>query len=317
MEILLLLAFVLVFAFFFEWLLRQLKIDDYELRYVLITGCDTGFGHELARKLDKLNFNVFACCLTKTAVENFNATSSKKLKGVEMDVSKDASIEKAMEIVKRALPDGKGLWAVVNNAGILGGIGSIKLHTRQDYENTFAVNLYGCIMVTKACMPLVLKERGRFVNTSSIVGRIAFLSSSYAISKYGIEAFSDVLRRDLYSTGVKVQIIEPGFFITPIWGSSKQLAENKAKGLGLPAEVRSQLPDDALAQLTRAGDMLAKFASTKVHLVVDAYLHAITSKFPKKRYLVGNDAKYIHRVMWNLPECMSDFIIYWQGANTI
>ncbi|XP_053374122.1 17-beta-hydroxysteroid dehydrogenase type 6-like [Mercenaria mercenaria] len=243
MEILLLFAFVLALAFVIEWLLRQLKIADYESRYVLITGCDSGFGHELARKLDKLNFHVFACCLTKDAVEKFSATSSSKLKAIEMDVSKDASIEKAMEIVKRVLPDGKGLWAVVNNAGIVGGIGSIKLQTRQDYEKT-----HGVIMVTKACMPLVLKEKGRFVNTASVLGRIAFLNSSYAISKYGVEAFSDVLRRELYRTGVKVQIIEPGAFITSIWGTVRRLAEQKAAGLNLPAEVRSQLPDDALAQ---------------------------------------------------------------------
>ena len=87
-----------------------------------------------------------------------------------------------------------GLWAVVNNAGILGAIGSTYLHTRQDYENTLAVNLYGVIMVTKACMPLVLKEKGRIVNTSSVAGRIAFVNSSYTVSKYAVEAFSDVLR---------------------------------------------------------------------------------------------------------------------------
>jgi NAD(P)-dependent dehydrogenase (short-subunit alcohol dehydrogenase family) len=82
----------------------------------------------------------------------------------------------------------------VNNAGILGGVGPTILHTRQEYENTLAVNLYGVIMVTKACLPLVLKEQGRIVNTSSIAGRVAFINSSYTISKYGVEAFSDVLR---------------------------------------------------------------------------------------------------------------------------
>ena len=94
----------------------------------------------------------------------------------------------------------------MNNAGILGGIGSTHLHTRQDYENTLSVNLYGVIMVTKAFMPLVLKEKGRIVNTASCLGRIALLNSSYCVSKYGVEAFSDVLRycisllysRDLY-----------------------------------------------------------------------------------------------------------------------
>ncbi|XP_053374286.1 17-beta-hydroxysteroid dehydrogenase type 6-like [Mercenaria mercenaria] len=172
-------------------------------------------------------------------------------------------------------------------------------------------------MVTKACMPLVLKEKGRFVNTASVLGRIAFLNSSYAISKYGVEAFSDVLRRELYRTGVKVQIIEPGAFTTSIWGTARRLAEQKAAGLNLPAEVRSQLPDDALAQLTRPFEMIEETGSTKLHLVVDAYCHAITAKFPKKRYQVGNDAKYFYWLLWNLPECISDFYIDWLGANSI
>lgn len=83
---------------------------------------------------------------------------------------------------------------MVNNAGILGGLGTTDLHSRQDYEKTLAVNLYGVVMVTKACMPLILKEKGRVVNTASVLGRVAMLNVSYCISKFGVEAFSDVLR---------------------------------------------------------------------------------------------------------------------------
>ena len=87
-----------------------------------------------------------------------------------------------------------GLWAVVNNAGVPGSSGPTSWQTREDYENTLSVNLYGVIMVTKALLPLVNKENGRIVNTSSILGRIAYLRASYCVSKYGVEALSDVLR---------------------------------------------------------------------------------------------------------------------------
>ncbi|XP_060580974.1 17-beta-hydroxysteroid dehydrogenase type 6-like isoform X1 [Ruditapes philippinarum] len=215
---------LIVILLVFEWVIRQFKIGNYKSRYVLITGCDSGFGNELAKQLEALGFNVFACCLTKSAVEKFDETGSSKQKAIEMDVTKDASIEKAMEIVKRALPQGKGLWAVVNNAGISGGIGSINLHSRKDYDDTLAVNLLGVIMVTKAFLQLVIMEKGRFVNTSSVMGRVAALSSSYSISKYGVEAFSDVLRREMYRKGVNVQIIEPGVFKTTIWGGAEEIS---------------------------------------------------------------------------------------------
>ena len=108
MEFWIICGLMLAFSLAFEWAIRQLKIRDYQSRYVLVTGCDSGFGNKLAKQLDELKVNVFACCLTKTAVENFRKISSSKLTAIEMDVTKDASIEKAMEIVKRTLPEGKG-----------------------------------------------------------------------------------------------------------------------------------------------------------------------------------------------------------------
>jgi NAD(P)-dependent dehydrogenase (short-subunit alcohol dehydrogenase family) len=105
---------IIVLFLVFEWVIRQLKIGNYKSRYVLITGCDSGFGNELAKQLEALGFNVLACCLTKSAVENFNKMSSPKLKAIEMDVTKDASIEKALEIVRRTLPEGKGKKSCCN-----------------------------------------------------------------------------------------------------------------------------------------------------------------------------------------------------------
>lgn len=54
---------------------------------------------------------------------------------------------------------------------------------------------------------------------------------------------------------------------------------------------------------------LTKFSSPKVELVVDAYVHALTAKYPKYRYLAGNDAKYSLRLLWNLPEWLSDYLL--------
>ncbi|XP_060582431.1 17-beta-hydroxysteroid dehydrogenase type 6-like [Ruditapes philippinarum] len=317
MELSLICAVVVIIGLIFEYFLRQLKVGNYESRYILITGCDSGFGHDFAKRADALGFNVFACCLTKTAAQKFKDTSSQKLVALEMDVSKDASIEKSLEIVNRTLPEGKGLWAIVNNAGILGGIGSTHLHTRQDYENTLSVNLYGVIMVTKAFMPLVLTEKGRIVNTSSCLGRIALLNSSYCISKYGVEAFSDVLRRELYRTGVKVQLIEPGAFKTPIFGRDyiRKMAENKVASL--PADVKSDLPEDAVDQLVGSIRRLEETGSTNTQIVVDAYLHAVTALFPLKRYMVGNDSKYAYRLLSILPECISDFYVDLRDARSI
>ena len=56
------------------------------------------------------------------------------------------------------------------------------------------VNLLGVIDVTLSVLPLVRKARGRVVNVSSIMGRVALFGGGYCMSKYGVEAFSDSLR---------------------------------------------------------------------------------------------------------------------------
>ena len=51
----------------------------------------------------------------------------------------------------------------------------------------------------------------------SILGRACLPhASAYSISKFGVEAFSDALRRELSMSGVQVSVIEPGFFKTNI-----------------------------------------------------------------------------------------------------
>jgi len=54
---------------------------------------------------------------------------------------------------------------------------------------------------------------------------------------------------------------------------------------------------------------MEKLRSPRVHLVVDAYTHALTAKCPHYRYLVGNDARIILRLLWNLPVWITDFIL--------
>jgi len=55
-----------------------------------------------------------------------------------------------------------------------------------------------------------------------------------------------------------------------------------------------------------------KLCSTHLHLVVDAYTHALTAKYPKYRYVVGNDAKYFLLLLSYFPEWLSDFILSWK-----
>ena len=66
-------------------LINRAKVDVKD-KYVLITGCDSGFGRETAIKPDEMGACVMATCLTKEGEQSLKSVTSDKLKTFQMDV---------------------------------------------------------------------------------------------------------------------------------------------------------------------------------------------------------------------------------------
>ncbi|XP_041526765.1 retinol dehydrogenase 16-like isoform X2 [Microtus oregoni] len=195
-------------------LIRERQVVSHlQDKHVFITGCDSGFGNLLARLLDRRGMRVLAACLTEKGAEELRNKTSDRLETVILDVTKTESIVAATQWVKERVGN-RGLWGLVNNAGISIPSGPNEWLNKEDFAKILDVNLLGVIEVTLSMLPLVRKARGRVVNVSSIMGRVSFFGGGYSISKYGVEAFSDSLRRELSYFGVKVAVVEPGFFST-------------------------------------------------------------------------------------------------------
>ena len=94
------------------WALSRLlprgKVESFDERFVLITGCDSGFGKETAIRLDEMGFRVFASCLTEKGVESLQSSCSQRLVAFQMDVTKRDDIKDAYAIVKSHLPNDQG-----------------------------------------------------------------------------------------------------------------------------------------------------------------------------------------------------------------
>ena len=87
-----------------------------------------------------------------------------------------------------------GLWAIVNNAGIVCPFVPVEWMPLETYVQLFNVNCLGYVDVVKTFLPLI-KGKGRVVNVSSGAGRFpGSRLSAYAISKHGVEAFNESLR---------------------------------------------------------------------------------------------------------------------------
>ena len=116
-----------------------------------------------------------------------------------------------------------GLWAIVNNAGIANP-GFIEWVTVDEMKRVVDVNLWGTVSVTKAFLPLLKRSKGRVINVASSWGRVVIPSTAaYCISKYGVQAFCDSLRREVKPFRVTVHIIEPGMFRTNITDRAKNI----------------------------------------------------------------------------------------------
>lgn len=89
-------------------LIRIPRVGRYADRYILVTGCDTGFGNLLAKRLDQLGCHVFAGCLTEKGEVELKKASSERLHVLPLDVTKPESVQNALEYVKSKLPSEKG-----------------------------------------------------------------------------------------------------------------------------------------------------------------------------------------------------------------
>ncbi|XP_058529727.1 retinol dehydrogenase 16-like [Ochotona princeps] len=201
--------------FLVRWYRERQVVSQLQDKYVFITGCDSGFGNLLARQLDMRGLRVLAACLTEKGAEELRQQTSDRVETVILDVTQTENITAAAQWVKKHVGD-RGLWGLVNNAGVAMPTAPNGWLTKQDFVDVLNVNLLGMIEVTLSLLPLVRKARGRVVNVSSVLGRLSIMGGGYCISKYGVQAFSDSLRRELSPFGVKVAIIEPGKFQTNI-----------------------------------------------------------------------------------------------------
>ncbi|XP_049426586.1 retinol dehydrogenase 7-like [Epinephelus fuscoguttatus] len=300
---------LVVFYYLYRWIRELPRVPDKGNKYVYITGCDSGFGNLLARHLDKKGFRVIAGCFTEKGEEDLKKSCSSNLIATHLDVRSKDSVAKVAAMIKDKVGE-RGLWAVVNNAGVSVPSAPNDWLTIDDFKYMLDINLNGVIAVTISVLPLIKKARGRVVNVASVFGRISPTGGPYTISKYGVEAFNDSLRLNMTPFGVKVLCIEPGFFKTNVTDTA--ILSNNLKVLWdkLPQDVRDDYGPDYLQKgLALVSDRVAKISDGDLMKVVSCMEHAISAVRPRTRYSPGWDAKFFWLPLSYMPTCVSDYIL--------
>ncbi|XP_054859440.1 retinol dehydrogenase 16-like [Eublepharis macularius] len=296
--------------FMLRWFRGKQILSNLTDKYVFITGCDSGFGNLLARQLDCRGLHVLAACFTPQGAEKLKEHTSERVQTIILDVCSTESVARATEWVKSQVGD-KGLWGLVNNAGISIPTASNDWLTKEHFRKIMDVNFLGVVDVTLHMMPLLRKARGRVVNVASVMGRLSFFGGGYCPSKYAVEAFSDSLRRENFSFGVKVCIIEPGYFKTTV--TNEDIVSENFKGLWeqLPDETKEVYGEPFLQAILKSVSVMHSRCNSNLRLVTDAMEHGLIAVHPCTRYSAGWDAKLFYLPLSYMPSWLADMVLTW------
>ncbi|MET0457914.1 MAG: SDR family NAD(P)-dependent oxidoreductase [Ilumatobacteraceae bacterium] len=265
---------------------------------VLITGANSGIGLSTALRLAGRGWDTWGTVRSRAKGDDLVAAAEKAgVADLVHPVVLDVADHDAIVSTWPELPD---FYAVVNNAGY-SEMGAVEEVSAADAKAQLDVNLVAPAVVSACALP-AMRERGagRIVMVSSMFGKAAVmpLNGWYHASKFGLEALSDVLRMEVASFGVKVVIVEPGFFRT---GIDARPAE-KAKELA----ARKDSPYLAAYERVSAGFATAGRLSPPPSVVARTISSAIETRRPLRRYLVGADAVAITTSERLLPRELTD-----------
>ena len=253
--------------------------EQVDRKAILITGATTGIGRATAEYLAEAGYFVYAGARKDADMEELNKIDN--IMAVRIDVTRQDQIDAAVELIEK---QGRGLWGLVNNAGVNVVAPLIEVD-ESDFHFLFNVNVYGVYRVTKSFAPMILESQGRIVNISSISGVLSGGGYGiYAASKHALEAMTDALANELGAFGVHVSAVNPGNFASEIGLTrcKRLLADADADSWGLYEERRQSMLDDCKKRL----DAGVEEEGTPPIAVAHAVERALFDEHPRERYLV-------------------------------
>jgi len=243
-----------------------------------ITGASRGIGAHIARAALQAGHRVVATGRKLAPLRKaFTDVPSENLALVELDVSSEAQ---ARQAVQAAVERFGRIDVLVNNAGY-GQLGYFEEISAGAIEQQFATNVFGVMHVMRAALPVMRRQRaGHVFNLSSIGGALGFEGSSiYCASKFAVEGLSASVALEVAQFGIKVTVVEPGFFRTDFLdANSIRYGDGALDGYASASAAR----DTYEAYNRRQAGDPAKLGAALVEIAAMAE--------PPKQFLAGSDA---------------------------
>ena len=252
-------------------------------KIAVLTGSSSGFGLLASVELAKAGFRVIASMRDLARRERLDqAAAAAGVSGrIEVRPLDVTNFDALPGFVKTVLSDYGRIDVLVNNAGFAVA-GFAEDITLDELRLQFETNFFGAVALTKAVLPQMRQQHaGHIIQISSIMGlHGAVTVSSYSASKHALEGWSESLRLEVNSLGIKIVLVEPGAFNTGIWTRGAWMGKEATKPTS-PNLQRSLRMRDRIRKIHKA-DPIA---------VARAIVAIAQNPNPKMRYLVGRDAK--------------------------
>jgi NAD(P)-dependent dehydrogenase (short-subunit alcohol dehydrogenase family) len=271
-------------------------------KVAVITGCSSGIGLLTAIEFARDGYQVVATMRDLGRSGRLEEAAQKegvreKLDLRRLDVTEFDSLSGAID----GIVHGHGrIDVLVNNAGFsVAGFGEdLQL---SEIRRQFETNFFGNVAMTKAVLPVMRQQKsGHIIQVASVAGLVGTpLLSAYCSSKHALEGFSESLRIETHSLGIRVVLVEPGAYDTDIWERNVVIGKN-ALDPNSPNRERSQ----RFSEFVKSSRKQRRDAREVAQLI----LRIANNPNPKLRYLIGTDAKmqvWLKRLMpWRNYERM-------------
>jgi NAD(P)-dependent dehydrogenase (short-subunit alcohol dehydrogenase family) len=261
-------------------------------KVVLITGCSTGIGRDLAQRLAQSGYSVVATARKVDSLEGLQAALK-----LPLDVSDSKSINQA---VKQVLQHFGRIDVLINNAGyaLRGAVEEVPI---DQVQKMFDVNVFGMMRMIQAVVPhMRWQKAGRIINISSIAGKFFTpANGTYSATKFALEALSDALRLELVPFGIQVVLIEPGSIKTQFHTTVESHAQEIFANPGSPYQPLYQQYEKVTADMRRE--------EPGPEVVSKVVQQAMETPKPKDRYLVAFSLS--GRLVLHLGDSVWDLVV--------
>ncbi|PIG91695.1 SDR family NAD(P)-dependent oxidoreductase [Gloeocapsopsis sp. IPPAS B-1203] len=190
------------------------KLDG---KVALITGASSGIGEASALALAAEGAKVVLAARRLDRLEKLVSQvkdSGKEAIAIQTDITDQAQ---TTEMLQKANANFGSVDILINNAGVML-TGLVDGADTLDWRRMVDIDLLGLMYATHAALP-IMKEQGsgHIINIASVAGRLTFANFAvYNAVKFGVVAFSDALRKEVYQNKVRVTVIEPGAVATEL-----------------------------------------------------------------------------------------------------